>query len=188
MTLGPGSSVADLLRHMPLAAEFVKDSFACLELAPEGFRVLFDACWIAHRSPRLAARVLLWTPVGDAGELDDWTRAAGLEGIIRADLLADPRNRIFAGRDGERGPIIAGAIANATGRVVSVSNVFTEQPEATVVWQDLQGLVARAFPGREIVGYEHGDDLAHAIESGFSATHPLRIWFRENRAARPAAT
>jgi hypothetical protein len=178
VTLGPGASAAALVAQLP-RAESVKDSFACLDLAPEGFGVLFDASWISQRSPVLAARALLWNAVRDAGELDDWTAAAGLVGILRAELLADPRNRIFAGRESEHGPIAAGVIANATGRVVGVSNVFTLEPEEAVVWRDLQGVVAGAFPGRELVGYEHGDDLEHAIGSGFSPIGPLRIWWRE---------
>jgi hypothetical protein len=178
VTLAPRASVGDLLAHVP-RAESVKDSFACLDLAPEGFGVLFDACWIAHRSPRDATPGRLWEPVGSPAELGDWTAAAGLDGIIRAELLADPTIRIFAGRDGAREPIVAGAIANATGQVVGVSNVFTRAPAAEVIWQDLQGVVARAFPGRDLVGYEHGEALAHAIASGFSAIRPLRIWWRE---------
>jgi hypothetical protein len=179
VTLRPGASSTNVVTHMPPRAESVKDSFACLDLAPEGFGVLFDARWIVHRSPRSAAPALVWTPVDSAGELDDWTTAAGLEGIIRADLVAEPTIRIFAGRHSDRGPIVAGAIANATGRVVGVSNVFSEQPDAKAVWRDLQGIAAIAFPGRHIVGYEHGDDLAHAVESGFSPLQPLRIWYRE---------
>ena len=165
---------------MPSGAESIKDSFACLDLAPEGFGILFDAHWIVHRSLRPAAPALVWTPVNSAGELDDWTREAGLEGIIRADLVAEPRIRIFASRHRDRGLIVAGAIANATDRVVGVSNVFSERPDAKVVWRDLQGIAATAFPGRPIVGYEHGDDLAHAIETGFSPLQPLRIWYREH--------
>jgi hypothetical protein len=53
------------------------------------------------------------------------------------------------------------------------------EPEEAVVWRDLQGVVAGAFPDRELVGYEHGDDLEHAIASGFSPIGPLRIWWRE---------
>ena len=116
---------------------------------------------------------------GQRGELDEWTAAAGLEGILRPELLTDPGNRIFAGRDGEGEPIVAGVIANATGRVVGVSNVFTEGPGEEVIWRDLQGVIAGAFPGRELVGYEHGDPLAYAIASGFSPIQPLRIWWRE---------
>jgi hypothetical protein len=179
VTLRPSASVADVVTHLAADAEHVKDSFACLDLAPEGFGVLFDAHWFVHRAPRSAALELVWTAVDSAGELDDWMWAAGLEGILRAELFADPANRVFAGRHTDRAPIVAGAILNATGRVVGVSNVFSEPPDAMAVWRDLQGVAAMAFPSRTIVGYESGDRLAHAIESGFSALQPLRIWRRE---------
>ena len=167
------------MAHMRSRAGAIKDSFARLDLAPEGFGVVFDAYWIVHRSPRPAAPGLLWTAVDTPRELGDWTVQAGLDGIIRADLLTEPTIRIFAGRHSDRGPIVAGAIANATGPVVGVSNVFSEQPDARTVWQDVQGITAAAFPGRPIVGYEHGDDLAHALETGFSRLQSLRIWYRE---------
>jgi hypothetical protein len=179
VTLRPGASVADVMAHLPPGAQFVKDSFACLDLEPEGFGVLFDARWFVHRSPRSAVPALVWTPIDAAGELDDWTRAARLEGIIRAELLADPAVRIFAGRRSAHGPIAAGAIANATGQVVGISNVFCEEADASVVWRDLQGVAALAFAGRPLVGYEQGDALARAIESGFSPLGPLRVWHRE---------
>jgi hypothetical protein len=150
--------------HLPAGAASVKDSFACLDLTPDGFDGLFDAQWFVHHAPCSAARALIWTPVAGAGELEDWTSAARLKGIIRADLIADAAIRVFAGRRRARGPVVAGAILNATGRVVGVSNVFSEQPDAAAVSRDLPGIAAGAFPGRAIVGYEqHGDDLAHAI-------------------------
>jgi hypothetical protein len=184
-TLRPGASVADVLTHMPPNAQSIKDSFACLDLAPEGFDVLFDAHWIVHHASRSASPLLVWTRVDSAGELDEWTRAAGLEGIIRAELVGEPTIRIFAGRHSAHGPIVAGAIANGTGRVVGVSNVFSGQPDAKAVWRDLPRIAAMAFPGRAIVGYEHGGDLAHAIENGFSPLQPLRIWYRETRSESP---
>jgi hypothetical protein len=164
---------------MPPGAESIKDSFASVDLAPEGFGVLFDARWIVHPSPRSAAPALVWTPVDSAAGLDDWTRAAQLERIIRADLVAEPNIRIFAGRYSDRGPIVAGAIASATGHVVGISNVFSKPSDAKAVWQDIQAIAARVFPARPIVGYGHGDDLAHALESGFSPLQPLRIWYRD---------
>jgi hypothetical protein len=176
--LRPSASVADVVTHLPAGAEHVKDSFACLDLAPEGFGVLFDAHWIVHRSPRSATLTLDWSPVDSASELDDWLGTAGLEGIIRADLVGEATIRIVAARQRDRGPILAGAILNGTGRVVGVSNVFIEEPDAVAVWRDLQAIAATAFPGRAIVGYERGDDLAYAIQSGFSPLRPLRVWGR----------
>ena len=179
VTLRADASVAQVVAHMPSRTASIKDSFACLDLVPEGFSVLFDARWIVHRSPRAAARALVWTAVDSAGEIDAWARAAGLEGIIRAELLADSAIRVLAGRHRNRGPIIAGAVAIATGRVVGVSNVFSVQPDGGAVWRDIQAVAATAFPARSIVGYERGDALTHAIGSGFSPLRPLRVWYRD---------
>jgi hypothetical protein len=179
VTLRPAASAADVVTHLSARAESIKDSFGCLDLAPEGFGVLFDAHWIVHRSPRRAAPALAWNSIDDADELDEWTSRAGLQGIIRVELVAEPGVRVLAARHRDRGPIVAGAIANATDRVVGISNVFSEPPLAQTVWRDLQAVAATSFPGRPMVGYEHGDDLADAVESGFSPLHPLRIWYRE---------
>jgi hypothetical protein len=141
--------------------------------------VMFDARWIVHRSPRSATSELIWTAVQDSDGLDEWTSAAGLEGIIRAELLARATARIFAGRHSERGPVVAGAILSPTGRVVGVSNVFGNPSDARVIWRDIQGIAAWAFPARPIVGYERGEDLAHASATGFSMLQPLRVWRRE---------
>ena len=180
VTLRPSASVADVVTHMPPRTESIKDSFACLDLASDGFDVLFDARWIVHRSPRGAAVALAWTPVHSAGELADWTDAAALVGIIRPELLSDPTIRVFAGRHSRRGPIVAGAVANATGSVVGVSNVFSDRSMALQAWRDVPAVIATAFPARPIVGYERGDDLAHAIEGGFSPLEPLRVWHRRS--------
>jgi hypothetical protein len=179
VTIRPDISSADVMTRLPLAAESVKDSFACLNLDAEGFSVFFDARWITQRSPRSAATALVWTAVEGAGELADWTSAAALDGIIRAGLLAEPGIRILAGRRSNDAAIDAGAIANVTGDVVGLSNVFSEDHHAHAVWHDLQGVVATEFPGRAIVGYERGDDLTSAIASGFTPLDSLRVWDRQ---------
>jgi hypothetical protein len=179
VTLRPDISAADVMTHLPFAAESVKDSFACLDLDAEGFGVVFDARWIVHRSPCSAATALVWTAVDGAGELDDWTAAAALDGIICADLLAEPSIRILAGRRDNDAPIDAGAIANLTGEVVGLSNVFSRDEDAHAVWRDLQAVLATEFARHAIVGYEGGADLASAIASGFAPLDPLRVWHRQ---------
>src|SRR5438067_1586880 len=57
VTLRPTAAVEDVLACAPAS---VKDSFACLDLAPAGFDVLFDAQWLVHRAPRAAATALTW--------------------------------------------------------------------------------------------------------------------------------
>jgi hypothetical protein len=179
VTLRPGGSVRQVLTHLPSRTESIKDSFACLDLAPEGFGVLFEASWIVHRAPRSPAPTFVWTPVDRAGELDDWSSAAGLEGVIRAELLTDRAIRVLAGRHEKVGPIVAGAVAIATGGVVGVSNVFSHRSVEEAVWRDVQAVTALAFPARPIVGYARGDALTHAMASGFSPLAPLRVWYRE---------
>src|SRR5205085_12334820 len=80
VTLRPEAAREDVLAHAPAS---VKDSFGRLDLAPAGFEVLFDARWFVHRAPRAAGTVLIWSAVP---AVDEWTAAAGLEGIIRAPL------------------------------------------------------------------------------------------------------
>jgi hypothetical protein len=167
VTLLPAAAVEDVLACAPAS---VKDSFACLDLAPAGFAVLFEAQWLLHRTPRAGSTALAWSAVS---AMDEWAAAAGLEGIIRAPLLDDPDIRILAGRHGEDGPIAAGAILNATGAVVGVTNAFGDG-----VWADLPAVAAAAFPSRAIVGYEHGDALGEDLAAGFEPLHPLRVWAR----------
>ena len=74
--------------------------------------------------------------------------------------------------------IVAVAAANQTGDVVGLSNVFAPAVEAAAVWADVVDYVGALFPGRPLVGYERGDDLALAEAVGFRAVGPLRVWTR----------
>jgi hypothetical protein len=65
-----------------------------------------------------------------------------------------------------------GAIANRTGPVVGVSNLFGD-------WRAAADSIAGRYPGLPLVGYESGDDLAAARRAGFTSTGPLRVWLKE---------
>ena len=93
--------------------------------------------------------------------------------------LRDPTVSILAAH--EREGLGAGAIANRTGSVVGVSNVFTTTIALNEVWADLPAAVGDVFPSTPLVGYERGDDLHAARDSGFAAIGPLRIWLRPGR-------
>lgn len=69
-----------------------------------------------------------------------------------------------------------GAIINRTGATVGVSNVFTTAATPASAWRDLAAAVGDLFAGVPIVGYEHGNALAAAVESGFEPIAPLRVW------------
>lgn len=164
----------------------VKDSFAALDLGPEGFRVLFEAQWI-HRpagAPVAAAGPPLeWSEVSGAGELRQWEAAwAGGEpsGLFRPDLL-DGGTVFLAGRAGADGRtggrIVAGAVAHRAGGVVGVSNLFARDgASAGAAWAGVLAAAAARRPGLPVVGYESGNDLDAALRAGFTALGPLRVW------------
>jgi hypothetical protein len=144
----------------------IKDSFSTLDLAPLGFDLLFDARWIRRdAAPDLATHSRL-----------RWVRTSEGNRLLPGALFADPDIAMFTGtRDGE---VVAGGIANRAENVVGLSNVFTEIGGAVSVWTDLAALAAMTFPGLPLVGYETGDDLAAAVDSGFQVGDPLRVWAR----------
>lgn len=158
----------------------VKDSFADLDLAGAGFEVLFEAQWI-HRPagaplPPAEAGGLEWSEVTDAAELAGWEAASG--GVFRPELLGE--GIVFlAGRAGGR--IVTGAVASTGGDVVGVSNLFG------AAWAGVLGAVAVRWPGLDVVGYEHGEDLETALQAGFTPIGPVRVWLRTG-GADPASS
>jgi len=166
----------------------VKDSFAALDLAPLGFTLLFEAMWTYR--PATAARPTVrstdvrWERVRSAAELGAWERAwrgdpaapaaPAQADLFRPALLADPDVLIVAAYHQQR--IVAGAIANRTGAVVGLSNVFVPDQGAEALWTGCVGMIIDHFPGQALVGYEAGQALAHAEACGFAILQPLRVW------------
>ncbi|WP_407836458.1 hypothetical protein ACE1OC_08305 [Streptomyces sp. DSM 116496] len=198
VTLTRDTDTAALLGGIDTGAPHasVKDSFAVLDLAPDGFEVLFGAEWI-HRpasAPAAApAPALTWSRISGPAELEAWETAWDGEestGLFHPGLLTgDARDArgagatekteeiaFLAGRDAE-GRILAGAAANRTGEVVGISNVFTaEGTPDDEAWAGALTLTASLWPGLALVGYESGDDLDTALRHGFTAIGPLRVW------------
>ncbi|WP_431975365.1 hypothetical protein [Micromonospora haikouensis] len=183
VTLRPGVDAARLLARIEAGpGASVKDSFADLDLAPHGFRMLFEAEWI-HRPPAGPPATPLVAPPGagptalapvtSARGLAAWAAAAGSEALRRPALLADPRVTILARRGGD-GAVTAGAVLTDSGPAVGVSNVFAADGDLARVWR---GVVA-ACPDRPLVGYESGGGLPPAEEAGFRRVGPLRVWLR----------
>ncbi|MER5765200.1 hypothetical protein [Streptomyces sp. NPDC002082] len=206
VTLTRDTDTAALLAGIDTVAPHasVKDSFAVLDLAPEGFEVLFGAEWI-HRpvsAPAAPAPALAWSRISGPAELEAWETAwAGEEstGLFHPGLLTgDARDAqgtegtegtqgagvaeeageiaFLAGRNAE-GRILAGAAANRTGEVVGISNVFTaDGTPDDEAWAGALALTASLWPGLALVGYESGDDLDTALRHGFTAIGPLQVW------------
>ncbi len=154
----------------------VKDSFDTLDLAPMGFDELFRAQWIYRDSASLPSPARAWSVVETDAGFDEWTDAAGLSSTLRHDLLHDPTVRFLVAR--EAGGVGAGAIANRTGPVVGVSNVFTTTIAADEAWAGIAPAIARVFPPLPLVGYEQGDQLQAALAAGFTQAGTLRVWLK----------
>ncbi|MEX0170843.1 hypothetical protein [Streptomyces sp. LMG1-1-1.1] len=181
VTLTDDAGVEDVLpgidRTTPGAS--VKDSFARLDLAAEGFRLLFEAQWI-HRPagpsdlPPTAGRRRVGTPE----ELAAWALAwsdgdADEAALFRPALLDDPATVVVGGYAAD-GRILGGAVLSVGDRVTGVSNLFTTgDTDPSYAWS---AALAAAPADRPVVGYESGDDLTAALAAGFTATGPLRVW------------
>jgi hypothetical protein len=150
----------------------VKDSFATLDLQCDGFAVLFEASWIYHPPDDAGPAVRSgWTVVESEIGLDEWARATGDAVDVPGAALRHPDVRVLrAPRHG------AGAIASRSGSVVGVSNLFAHDDSRPAPWAEIAAVVRTMFPGLAIVGYEHGDRLEAALQAGFDAIGPLRVW------------
>ncbi|MGW0116991.1 hypothetical protein [Streptomyces sp. NPDC003327] len=181
VTLTGDADVRDVLdgidRTAPGAS--VKDSHARLDLAAEGFRLLFEARWI-HRPAGLPAPAVTgdWRPVRTPAELTAWAlaRSGGdtdEAALFPPGLLDDPATTLVAGHAAD-GRVLGGAVLSASARVTGVSNVFvTGDTDPSFSWA---GALAAAPADRPVVGYESGDDLPPARAAGFEEIGPLRIW------------
>jgi hypothetical protein len=165
----------------------VKDSFGALDLTPIGFQPLFEASWI-YRPAELASPLhsnptLRWEMVRSDAELQAWEQVwhgddAASESaqarLFLPALLADADVLVLAAYDEQR--LVGGVIANRSGAVVGLSNLFVPKQAAATLWAECVAAVLDRYPGLPLVGYETGAALAHAEALGFEALPPLRVW------------
>ena len=192
VTLEPGIGPRALLDRVDATAGCsVKDSFATLDLAPLGFRVLFEAQWVgrAHRSAS-ARGPSGWRPIGSARDFAEWEAAwAASEGAaspFRPALLDDPNVVVLGDRRG--GHVLAGAVLNRGGGVVGLSNLFAVEGDLDAAWDGAVDAATARFPDDAIVGYESGAALAVAHHHGFVSLGALRVWVEDGESQRAAAT
>jgi hypothetical protein len=186
VTLEPTASGEAVLAEIDTATPgcSVKDSFACLDLSPVGFRVLFDAQWL-HRPagpPAESEAVdLRWMRIRDADALSGWERSwsGSVEpiGLFPPALLREEAVAVLGAYSGDR--VVAGAIAGRSESVVGVSNLFTTTGDLDMAWRDCLVAIAERFPGLPLVAYEHGDALTAGLQNGFEATGALRVWVKD---------
>lgn len=154
-----------------------KDSFASLDASSTGMRVLFEATWV-HRAPPgngMAPMPEGWIRVRTPTELARWTDGHDTADILLPGLLDRGQFAVLARTLHRR--IVAGAVARLCTGVAYVSNVHAD-PGHEVDWDELAHAVWSLYPGRALVGYEHGPELARARSAGFDAVGDLRVWAR----------
>lgn len=170
--------ITDLSRSAPGLDLSVKDSFACLQLCDAGLRPLFNARWLWRGAPLATAEDdggLTWRRISDDEELAQWERAwrgdeLARERIFRSRLLQCPQTAVLAGFDAA-GDMRAGGVAHDAAGVLGVTNIFGSRRRFLSALSVLE-------PGRPVVAYEAGEDLASAQRNGFELLGPLRVWVR----------
>jgi hypothetical protein len=187
VTLTAAATVEHVLHRVDLSAPgcSIKDSFACLDLAAAGFRVLFDAQWIHLSQPAPAfsnPSEPMWTPAASPAELSAWERAWGegggeLSPTFPSALLAEPTVTFLLGR--LSGRVIGGCALSTGAGVVGISNLFHVGGDLEAAWLGALSAIALRLPGRRVVGYERDDALLAALDHGFEPIGPLRVWLRD---------
>jgi hypothetical protein len=179
VTLRPGVAPDDVLSHIDTSAGCsVKDSFADLDLAPAGFRVLFEAEWV-YRPPGRGpvSDGPAWRELTTERDRQAWLSAHGGGGNVRADVLGHPLVTVFGSY--VDGALVGGAVTNRTDGFLGVSNVFGVGREPAQLWPGVVAAVTARHPDVPLVGYEEGPSLEAARAVGFVAAGPLRVWVRD---------
>jgi hypothetical protein len=154
----------------------VKDSFCELALKENGFAVLFEASWI-WRAP-VGDVDPGWVRIDSAAGLQSWEAAWKQSGSptphrMFPEAILERADTIFLGHVVD-GAILAGCIASLSDDCVGISNAFSVS-NSSEVFAQATAAVSGLVPDSPIVGYESGDDLAHALDAGFLPVGDLRI-------------
>ncbi|MFI8513805.1 hypothetical protein ACIGHB_22010 [Streptomyces sp. NPDC085460] len=180
VSLTADATAADVVTVIDLTAPgaSVKDSYARLDLAPEGFRKLFDATWIGRPAGPAADPGPAWTRADTPEALAAWAHAwsggdADEAALFRPALLDDPAVTLLT-VPGPGGRILGGAVLSTGAGATGVSNLFAaDGTDPAAVWA---AALAAADPALPVVGYESGDDLTAALAAGLTELGPLRVW------------
>jgi hypothetical protein len=191
VTLAPGSVADALLARVDAdPGVTVKDSFGDLDLASEGFDVLFDATWV-HRpgaladtetSSRNGDAQVSWSTVTAPGSFATWLFAwsrfnPGQQRVLLPGLLEDPKVSVLAGiRDDE---IVAGGVVNKSASCLGISNVFDGTGDALSTLDGFANAAAGIAPGLPVLGYVSPEAVGAVAQVGFSPIAPLRVWTRD---------
>ena len=184
------SAIQSLIAGEPECYFSVKDAFQCLDLAPLGFEILFEATWLYWTPgtplPIDAAETLEWSVVAGADELAAWEQAwRGASAKVGAldepriftpSMLQEPGLHFLVGKRGDE--VVASGALNRTGDVVGLCNVFTGVAGVGPLFPGCVRVAQQLYPDIPIVGYGRGSALVAAEKAGFAEVHPLTVWIR----------
>jgi hypothetical protein len=178
-TLSPGvgrdAVLAAMERHP--AGGGVADSFGTLDLAPDGYALLFDATWLHHEGFSDAVWPEGWSIVRDAALLAAWAGAHDYLEVLVPAVLDHGDFRILA-RLADGVPV-AGAVIHDAGPVVGLSNVWSSvRPVTSSDHADLLACAAVLQSGRPVTAYAWGDELDAMLDAGYQPLGPQRVWAR----------
>jgi hypothetical protein len=183
VSLHPAADLTGLLARIDASAGCsVKDSFSCLDPAPHGFGVLFEAQWMvaparhSTASPMPPGWILIRHPADLARWEEAWAGPDAPRGLFSPRLLQSQEVAIAARR--EDGVVTQGAVFNRGADVVGVTNVFGRASTEALPWSDCIAVAASVFPGLALVGYESGQRLDEATGQGFEPAGLLRVLTR----------
>lgn len=154
------------------------DPFADVDGASIGMRVLFEATWIHRPAGRGTGTgdPTAWHEVRTTAQLERWNGAWDTTDVLLPGLLGREHLLILERRDGSTAT--AGAVLRHDAGVIGVSNVHGLDGER-VEWSELAAVARMRFGDRPIVGYERGDGLGAALDGGWDAIGPTRVWVPE---------
>ncbi len=160
----------------------LKDSFSRLELEKEGFAVLFAARWI-WREPIAAATPDNWKALRQTKDLHKFVKAwrgtsPHSAGNHFPDAMLHNTAVTFHARS-INGEITAGCVSNRSKNATGFSNFFVVNESVASMFAEATQAVQAHCPDVPVVGYERGGELQAAIECGFQAVGPLRIWQKQ---------
>ena len=177
-TLTPGVGLDAVLAAMERHDRgSVADSFGTLDLAPEGFDLLFDATWVLHEGFADAIWPEGWSLVREPALLAAWCAAHDYADVLVPAVLDHPGFRVLARVDD--GVPVAGAVVHDAGTVAGLSNVWSAGDAVTSLdHADLLACLAVLHPGRPVTDYAWGDDLPPLLDAGYVGLGPQRVWVR----------
>jgi hypothetical protein len=178
ITLDPEVGEFDVLARIHDApGASVKDSFAALDLAPDGYRVLLDAAWFARPpGPVTDDPGVTFERIADKFTFSAWRHAwGGPDDVLLPGLLRTGGVTIVGARTPneryDRGGILHRTTIGGT-QVVGLSNTFGPLGDVALA-------AARTAPDAWIVGYDDADVVTALGAHGFEACGPLRLWVRD---------